>query len=595
MRCSWHSIPGVLLLGVVSVSADMSVWSENALLKVRPTDPPKATFSVTISAARNEYEPFQIVIRAEGHPLRGVDVDLTDFHSGSGNRISCKTNCTVYREVYYNAVRRSGPYGEVGEWPDALIPKVDRYFGEQRNAFPINIAENRNQPIWIDVYVPAEATPGLYTAYVSVRARGQQTIRIPVYLTVWGFTLPATSSIKNTFLLYGGALPYGHGTSFKGEKLDGLVKTYSKGLLAHRLSNGWLIGGYGWQPSQLTQWTSDSLARLKQEWGPFFDGTVLPSGSRITSVNPLSQMCVDGKLTFLAGVPDEIAWRNMCTPEVIEFLATAGWLDRTAFYLPDEPNLSDPSLVLELKSIADSIHQRDNRLRTLLTSSYSDVVQPQTDIWVVPLPELRESFDNGSYWSTYAQEKALGKEVWVYQACFEHGCSEDFPSGLWSPWYPGMSGLPDYMIDMQGMKNRIQDWINWRLNVQGELYWGVNVSYYWFDVYHNQFIAGGNGDGNFLYPGTPERIGGMSDIPIESIRLKLKREGLEDYEYLALLARVGNSTFADSKAAELVRSAHDWEQDPAVLYRLRDEIAVQLEILTGSRSDPRKPFRDARQ
>ena len=42
----------------------------------------------------------------------------------------------------------------------------------------------------------------------------------------------------------------------------------------------------------------------------------------------------------------------------------------------------------------------------------------------------------------------------------------------------------------------------------------------------------------------PARIGGTSDIPIESIRLKLIREGLEDYEYLYLCSRLGLAELA---------------------------------------------------
>ena len=44
-------------------------------------------------------------------------------------------------------------------------------------------------------------------------------------------------------------------------------------------------------------------------------------------------------------------------------------------------------------------------------------------------------------------------------------------------------------------------------------------------------IQGGNGDGNLLYPGTPDRIGGQSFIPIASVRLKQLRDGMEDNEY----------------------------------------------------------------
>jgi hypothetical protein len=135
------------------------------------------------------------------------------------------------------------------------------------------------------------------------------------------------------------------------------------------------------------------------------------------------------------------------------------------------------------------------------------------------------------------------------------------------------------MIDMQGMKNRIQDWVNWKFHIQGELYWGVNYRYYDADPYQDQFAFWGNGEGTFFYPGTPNLIGGTTDIPVESIRLKIKRDGLEDYEYLTILSGLGGTAFADTKVGELVRSANDWETNPALLFRLRQELAAQIEAL----------------
>ncbi len=74
---------------------------------------------------------------------------------------------------------------------------------------------------------------------------------------------------------------------------------------------------------------------------------------------------------------------------------------------------------------------------------------------------------------------------------------------------------------------------------KGELYYSMNEAYgHSNDPWTNVRLFGGNGDGTLFYPGRPDRIGGHTDIPIESIRLKLIREGMEDYEYLALLARL---------------------------------------------------------
>lgn len=558
------ALSGSLLLLSVSAVSDMLVWSENAMVKVRPTDIPKGgALGVSISAARNEYESFQIIVRAQDHPLSKVELDITDFLPGDGKKISCKENCTLYRELYVNISSPTLPFGSSGEWPDALIPDVDRYFGERRNAFPFDVSTNRNQPVWIDVYVPVGTTPGIYTAYVNVHAKGEETLRIPVYLTVWSFTLPARSSFKTQFCMWQEGLPLAHGSGFTGKALDELARTYSKALLAHRLSDGALLGDDTWLPTPLLQPSPASLADLYQGWNPFFDGSVLSDGQAITAFNIGYIRCLTG---------------TDCRADVVNFYASAGWLDKMYVYLLDEPDLNNPAVVQEVKSEADSVHQLDKRLRTLLTHSYSPLLEQQVDTWVVPLLELDAAINDGSYSTTYGPEISLGKEIWLYLSCPSHFCgAQAIPSS-------GLPEYPDYMIDEQGVKLRIQDWLNWKFRVTGELYWSVNYQYQTeTDPYQAYYLNGGNGAGYFLYPGTPDRIGGRTNIPIESIRLKLKREGLEDYEYLALLTRMGGGTFADSEAAQLVKSAGQWEHNPEALYRVRTQLAAQIEILSRGR------------
>jgi hypothetical protein len=82
------------------------------------------------------------------------------------------------------------------------------------------------------------------------------------------------------------------------------------------------------------------------------------------------------------------------------------------------------------------------------------------------------------------------------------------------------------------------------------LYW--DLSAHLANAWRNDGIYDftGQGDGTLLYPGTPTTvvngssyaIGGVSHIPIASLRLKMIREGLEDYEYLTLCKAVNPAT-----------------------------------------------------
>src|SRR5207248_8113982 len=88
---------------------------------------------------------------------------------------------------------------------------------------------------------------------------------------------------------------------------------------------------------------------------------------------------------------------------------------------------------------------------------------------------------------------------------------------------------------------------------------------------------GGNGDGTLLYPGRARTLGGTRDFPVESMRLALIREGLEDYEYLRLYAKVAGEKEAEALAATIAGKTYQWEHDPARLYAARHKMAEAID------------------
>ena len=101
------------------------------------------------------------------------------------------------------------------------------------------------------------------------------------------------------------------------------------------------------------------------------------------------------------------------------------------------------------------------------------------------------------------------------------------------------------------------------------------------DPWDSVFLVGGNGDGTLFYPGRPDHIGGHTDIPIESIRLKLIREGMEDYEYLSLLAKLGGVKWADEYADRIVKKPYLWESQPETFLKVRQELGEALDRLAA--------------
>lgn len=201
----------LLMLGTVAVlsstralskspEAGFSVWIEGNTVKIKPDDPvrPITGQGAVLKMAKNEYEPFQLIITAMGRGLKNVKVGLTDLIDGKGNKVE-QENIKMFREWYINCQGASDELGEAGEWPDALIPFVNPYLPSETIGVPFDVASGRNQPIWIRVYVPRNTASGIYEGSIWVSADNEITQTIPLSIQVWNFTLPDETHLKAVY------------------------------------------------------------------------------------------------------------------------------------------------------------------------------------------------------------------------------------------------------------------------------------------------------------------------------------------------------------------------------------------------------------
>jgi hypothetical protein len=537
----------------------MQAWVETAMVKVRPTARPTPTATAELRAARNEYEAFQIAIRPRGGKLSGIRVRVEDFVGPGGARLPADQVVTLYREAYIEVRHPSGPEGSRGFWPDALIPDVDRYAGERRNAFPFDLPARAAGAVWVEVRVPRDARPGDYTAQAVVSAEGVEPVVVPIRLRVWNFEIPSTASLRTAFAAWHVALTRGHyGVDWvDNETQVALVKIYSRALLRHRLSNDTLI-----YPAPPISDGRIEWSQFDRDWGPFLDGTIEPNGARITAV----------RVQDYGHEGDPIYYR-----EYQRHFEEKGWLDRLFYYGADEP---PPEAFADLARRAHAFRAAARKVPVLVTTALTPTLVGAVDIWTPPINYLedkpREAARHRSPQRTAYDERLRGSEsLWWYQSCMSHGCDPTTD--------PYFVGWPNYLIDGTPMAHRIMPWLSWAYRVNGELYFHTTYAYEEGDPWANQYYFAGNGDGTFFYPGTPSRIGGRTHIPIESIRLKLVRDGMEDYEYLAALKRLGDGAEADRLARRLVRKTYDWERDPTALISVRDTIAERIEERRGGR------------
>lgn len=568
---------------------DLAWWATHALEKVLPDARPPAGASgsrqpVEIAAARNEFEPFQLVLRAGERPVRDVDATLTDFAAEEGGGRIDGRHGTLYLERFVRIDTPSSAEGAEGEWPDPLVPRVDRYAGERRNAFPFDLEPGRSQPLWVELYVPTGTAPGVYRGEVKIEVGGAPRAAVPVRLRVWPFTLPSTSSLPTSFGFSGiSALAQHHGGYTSDDDLFALTRIYGEAALRHRLS---IHGGSMAPPETRFGGTGEDLAvevdwaRYDREVAPFLEGEVfgpddpLP-GARFTSIDLRTP-------PDLADAERVLYWRAWA-----EHFRERGWLDRLFIYLMDEP--AGPEAYRQVHHLAQLARQADPELRTLLTEQRVPSLAGWVDVWVTLVNCLEErpghegpceeTVPRAAYRAAArVAEAGAGEPVreptlWWYQSCASHGC--DGVGGR------SFRGWPSYVVDAPPAAARIFPWLAWSHEIGGELYYNTVEAYGSnADPWRSVYAHGGNGDGTLFYPGTPERIGGRTHVPIESLRLKLIREGLEDYEYLALAARLeagrqGAPAVAE-RARELAPRAWDWEASPEALYAAREALARRI-------------------
>lgn len=529
------------------------------MAKVQPNATPGSIRFADLSAARNEYESFQIHLRAGDAPLE-ISVSISDFvNAHTPDRIPANLNVAVLREAYLTVTTVSDLNGISGLVPDALVPGTDPYFHETRNGFPLRVPANETRSIWVDVYIPPKTPSGYYLATVTLNDGSKLLAKVPVRLAVWSFDLPATASLKSAFGMgypsfgyaaygdYKGVAKY---PGSKGSSEDALALMHAAAasfFLDHRVT----VSGVILQPTYpARQWKF-----FDQVYGPLLNGQAQTqlAGAKLTSLS----------------YPNGKGENTTDLKDYASHFASKSWLSRFFVYQCDEPpaGCAWPTIL----SGANAVHAAAPEVKTLVTTTIAAArkngVLDSIDI-LVPVVDYMHPMDGESQRASYDDWlKDPRKELWWYQSCDEHISCENGTPGPQTTW-------PSYMVDASPVRNRIFQWLAFAYRVQGELYYQVDV--WGDDPWDHLYYAGGNGDGALYYPGTPAKIGGSTPIPVASIRLKLIRDGMEDYEYLAALAKAGQSEIADRAIASFITNAFTFKDDPAALRAAREQLGTAL-------------------
>jgi len=444
---------------------------------------------------------------------------------------------------------------------------------------PFDVIPGENQPIWVNVYVPADAAPGEYSGTLTITADGGATVldTVALNLTVWDFGLSVTTTLDANFPLdtFWTLPPQYEINEDNKTALYALTDKHYEALLDHRL-----------HPFELYRRPAYSEA----------DGTVQLDFS---ASDPQYEYFLDtrGMASFnLPGVDERYLIRDatgqrytaaafddpVFTDKVAQYYqlvrdhyTAQGWFDRHFIYfsdetqwVSDEPLHNGPAGLQRLLDWASLVKGVDPDFKVAAASVYPIPPGPPDRGWVDLVGYIDEweiapdEVDQDP--ETFRQRVALGETLGLY--------------------------FNDYgdFIDYKATLHRALGWFAYKYDATVLVGWAVAA---WvgdaatMDII-NPWLASpdpvfGNGAGALFWPG--HKIEGDPavnvDGPLPSIRLELAREAAEDYEYLTMLAAQTSEAFARSLAVNLLpQPLRDADPDPEDFYALRDHIG---EILSG--------------
>ena len=627
-NCSARALIGLMLLGPTVAHAQATAPSMRAFgvgdwFRIEPTsgkafeanffvfpDAPRGDFRqssliwngdakrISIKAARNEFVSFQVVVeRTSDAPLKHVTVKMGPL-AGPGGVTIPAANVEIYKEWYTNILRRTAQDYSLGPglYPDALIPtaNVPGKLFPQSYILPFDVPDQlnnigpdqRNQAVWVDVYVPRDrqqAPPGNYVSTITVSTAAGERVELNLSLTVWDFAIPEETHIAGNI----------HNDTELNTFTPELELKYYQMIRRHRLAMGVL----GYAPDITVKgsdiqfdWTSYD-ARLGRyldgsaftdKWGYSGPGYGVPIEMLILpfDVYPIN-LAYDSEhigeaygkeWKFYRPWPIERPDTGV-TPEYTAVWTKAFRAFETHFDEHPSWNRTKPIVfLLSLdESYAEQYIQQFLYYGNLLKQSGAKRLKFRID-GSYPMATMDRLTD-------VVNISILGVRAYVPERV-----QQLRQKGIEDWFYTGM-GITDGDL----LQTRALGWVSWKFKAHSWTIWEFDFNslraYTLPETYTERNGDPFNGMGMLIYRGETMGIDG----PVPSIRLDELRRGSQDYEYFWLLAhKKGGRVVADSIANSVVHepmgrraawgspgmwshNGEEWERDR---YRMGDLIAT---------------------
>ncbi len=519
--------------------------------------------NVHISAAGRERESFQLVVFPLDKPLKHVTVSISDLRAMDGKSPDFPADrISVHPIGYIRTVL--GPKGG-WQWPDVLMPNA-----------PFDVEPGFVQPVWFTIDVPHGTAPGDYRGIITIQADDVAPQNASLKLNVLPYSLPVRGTLKTAFCISPGMWEIwykpdevkrrlgmtdqtGHGplyTSYECEDVLPKAKWLEMYdfLLAHRLS-----------PTVIYSSLKNGRTRVvpaMEDMQYCYD----------RGMNATCLMCVGGISENKEEADRKLAEIDGWLSQWEAFIKEKNWTDFT-WYLHsyDETEMLPPDKKAHMDYCINTTHQHIHQkfpwIKRETANPFMERHKDNFDIWTPLTSQI-----NAENLNIYRQAQANGQEVWAYVCC--------------GPGRP----YANLFIDLDGVCPRILPWQFFQYKLTGFLYylinhyeptknWNMNAPK-WPDEPWNCCSYNTNSDGILIYPG-PDAT------PLASTRLENLRDGIEDYEALAILRDLAAKYTPQSdeqkalleEAQKLVAVPHElseswtaYTKDPQVIVRTRQKI-----------------------
>lgn len=565
--------PGALLPG----SDDgFALWGASSGYKIfRDTAVPVVRAdALRIKAAANESESAQLVVTPKK--------DVADLRVEAGalkkkKRLFSKgaeipaSAVEVLRVGYVDVRIVTDKVGQAGLWPDPLPPQ---------DKTPLAVKSGENQPMWITVTVPKGTPKGVYCGELKVVADGICRT-VPLEVEVFGFELPDRMSLRAPFGLAPKRLYAYHKAKTAADR-DRIREMYIKFLSEHRITP-FYWGREIFPKARLKNSNDPEKVSVEIDFAAWdrememvvdkYHGNVVKlypeglGGGNQDNRHP-AQIC-----GVKRGDPRYERIMKEYLEKFVLHLREKGWLEYAFLYWFDEPQGQDYDFVSQGMA---TLKKYAPELRRMITNICIGELMDGVDMWCPLVQHLHVPMERVC--------RQRGDEMWWYICC----SPREAPVGE--------------HIDHPGTDMRVWSWQNWGENVTGSLVWVVD---WWSgktrypdpanpqDPYLDPMSWGKkfnpkritatwcNGDGRYVYPPLAckdaQQPQTVFDEPVSCYRLAMFRDGVEDYEYFAMLKRLDPKNPLLAVPKSVYTDLFSYTHDPLPMEQHRERLAREIE------------------